>query len=739
MSLFDRLKAFTYNRGAVLPGGTTTIPADNTTDAEDGLSDATRRALRNARNNPTVFSVVDWLANQISTAPMLLRRKLPNGDTEVVEMHELLDLLISPSDFLSGRELLSVSSWDMLIKGQTFWRKDRVRAGLLSSLTFLPAGEVEVIGPRDRDPLITEYKWTVAGSAVPIIYQVDEIVHIRLTPDPLDPKNGLPPLVALARALLLNNKSNDYTSIFLSEIGSAGGFLMPPAEAGVLSEEVAKATRQYIQNEFRGSKRGTLGVLRATMEFIRTAVDPTTAGTRHVYDEVTELICSVFGVHPAILGLGAGNAQSRVGAALTELERAAWNNRVIPLQDTITEQIGRQVLPEFVPEAEVRQWTLGWDRSNVYSLQPDMLREAQRMSVLVNSGIATRYMALDGLNLPADDSDKVLVIRGGTTFVRPEDALAEQERRQQAAQQIAESQQPPSDTDDEDGNGDGQAASQSLVTKTILHLAKTKAVFSDQQRRVLIALARDAEILFDQFSTDLEAAFEDLGERAVEAFWAMEGGEFVLSTRRVVQQKQGPEITQEVNQIMRSLNISSWEQGQLIPAWDGHTLRTLNTTVGTINSTLGLEVNIPDPVSRDILGKGGQRRGLVDFTGQTRTSLFQALEEGRANGEGPFQLARRIRDQVPAGPFPHAGSGYRAQLIARTETAYAQNTSSLEVYKQAGAVFSGVIISDGDYDPACAALNGVTVTFAEFDMIGPIEHPQCVRAIAPALAPEGEG
>ncbi len=73
-----------------------------------------------------------------------------------------------------------------------------------------------------------------------------------------------------------------------------------------------------------------------------------------------------------------------------------------------------------------------------------------------------------------------------------------------------------------------------------------------------------------------------------------------------------------VERVMSGLAFSQWEQGVLIPAWDGHTLRTLNLSVGTVNSTLGLQVNIPDPVRQRILAAGGTRRGLVDIAGQTR-------------------------------------------------------------------------------------------------------------------------
>ena len=190
------------------------------------------------------------------------------------------------------------------------------------------------------------------------------------------------------------------------------------------------------------------------------------------------------------------------------------------------------------------------------------------------------------------------------------------------------------------------------------------------------------------------------------------------------------ELEDLARRILSGLAFNQWEQGVLIPAWDGHTLRTLNLSVGTVNSTLGLQVNIPDPVRQRILASGGTRRGLVDIAGQTRESIFQALRAGSEAGEGIPQLARRIRADVPAGPYQNAGPKYRAQLIARTEVAEAQNLSAYETYR-ASDVYVGVIISDGDEDDLCAEVNGRRMSFAEYEQIGFTAHPNCTRAAAP--------
>ena len=247
-------------------------------------------------------------------------------------------------------------------------------------------------------------------------------------------------------------------------------------------------------------------------------------------------------------------------------------------------------------------------------------------------------------------------------------------------------------------------------------------------------------------------AFEDLGDRAAGAFWVAEGGAGVQALTGLAAYKDGGgalaamvkqdvdenEIAAEVARILQALSITQWEQGVLIPAWDNHTLRVLNTTLGTVNTVLGTSVNIPDPVSRRILELGGTRRGLIDFNEQTREALFRALLEGRSEGEGPIQLARRVRDQVPAGPFPKAGPKYRAELIARTETGFSQNSAAIEIYRQSD-VWTHVLVTDGeDFHEECAVWNGLVLPK---DSVTPdmyLEHPNCTRSFAPiTAAPEG--
>ena len=148
----------------------------------------------------------------------------------------------------------------------------------------------------------------------------------------------------------------------------------------------------------------------------------------------------------------------------------------------------------------------------------------------------------------------------------------------------------------------------------------------------------------------------------------------------------------DVVRILCIMRITEWQQEALIPAYNGHYLRSLNMTVDTVNSFLGLSINLPDTVGRDIVQRGGIRLGLVDFDKQTRDALFNTLAEGRSLGEGPVSLARRIRSQIPKGPWSDVN--IRARVIARTETKFAQNISSIQAYRHSGVV-EGVLAEAG--------------------------------------------
>lgn len=123
---------------------------------------------------------------------------------------------------------------------------------------------------------------------------------------------------------------------------------------------------------------------------------------------------------------------------------------------------------------------------------------------------------------------------------------------------------------------------------------------------------------------------------------------------------------------------------------------------------------------------------LQETTREEVAALIErAIEDAQRSGLGatPFDLGTRVREVV-ADTF----DGYdrwRADRIARTETATAYNSGNLFALRQNG--YMHVRLSDGGPGGCeeCAAVDG-QVWPLERAMAEPIAHPNCRRAWSPA-------
>ena len=187
---------------------------------------------------------------------------------------------------------------------------------------------------------------------------------------------------------------------------------------------------------------------------------------------------------------------------------------------------------------------------------------------------------------------------------------------------------------------------------------------------------------------------------------------------------------------------------RLLEHFEGHAHRVMETTVNTVSNFTGIAVSIPDHAARAIVARGGTHLLSMDIQGQTRKALFKGLAESRAAGHHPSSAATRrlIQRHVTAGRFtkmvgrygrPH-GHIYRAKLIARTETAYAQNQTALAAYESSDAIQQGEIIDNqtGFGDADCIARNGFIGSLAECRLHIAQEHPQGTARVLPVLKPD---
>jgi SPP1 gp7 family putative phage head morphogenesis protein len=261
----------------------------------------------------------------------------------------------------------------------------------------------------------------------------------------------------------------------------------------------------------------------------------------------------------------------------------------------------------------------------------------------------------------------------------------------------------------------------SLLVRELAETALVLAEAAQPGARVVGELRKEQTRLETQMARELDTAFQALGvlvSKAVED----QGGLVIEASR---------EETSRIMAVLAAADVKSWGEKTIGPMIERQWKRVLDSTL-RIMDLHDIKVSKRSKLEKRILKMGGTRKGLVDVLEDTKTALFRSLDRGRAKGMNPREVAKLVQQEVPKGRFVNAGSRYRAELIARTETLEAQRHASLQSY-EASDVVTAVVAFDGDKDDECAARNGTEYTFEEATAQADGTHPNCVLAFGPVV------
>lgn len=245
-------------------------------------------------------------------------------------------------------------------------------------------------------------------------------------------------------------------------------------------------------------------------------------------------------------------------------------------------------------------------------------------------------------------------------------------------------------------------------------------------------LQHRAKALSGQLDREIQGALSELASRAADAY---------LQT---VQKATRPNIRRIVQRALAAINIQAWIQNRLRPILHNHAARVVTDTNRVLNAEVKLEVHIADQEAAQIAAQAGVHLQMADIEAQVRDSITAAIQQGFDRGENPITTARKIREDVPAGRFVHAGSRYRSQLIARNETGTLQRLAAIAAYKSNPNIVA-VRLTDGIYGPprsdaTCIARDGEILPISEADGALPL-HPLCTIGVEPVvrstLPPQG--
>ena len=234
----------------------------------------------------------------------------------------------------------------------------------------------------------------------------EDVVHFRHGIDPKNIRLGLSPLSAVVREIFVDLEASNFSATVLKNMGIPG-LVIAPKNDTQMSDEEAKATKQWIKEQFTGDRRGeplVMGMPTTVSEF---GYSPDKMALSSVRNVAEERVCAALGIPAAIVGFGSGMEQTKVGATMTELRKLAWINGVMPMLNVFAGEIGRIGLTD---QELAKGMRCDFDTGDVVALQDDEKMLADRWNVMVKGAWATRGEARRAVGLEADDSDDVYLV-----------------------------------------------------------------------------------------------------------------------------------------------------------------------------------------------------------------------------------------------------------------------------------------------------------------------------------------
>ena len=670
-----------------------------------------RKEVGNGLDSSVVTAPVMWLQRALPEARLAVRQRRANGTVKDQVEHPMLALIQKPNAFYGDIALWGATILSWAIAGNAYWLILRNRAGRPVELWYVPHWMIEPRTAREGGAFIDHYHYAPGGGET-FRLDVEDVIHFRNGLDPRNLRLGLSPLDGVIREIFADLESSNFVASLLRNMGVPGVVISPKSGAVVATDDV-DATKTWFKQAFGGDNRGGPLVMGAPTDVQPYGFNPQQMNLSEARDVAEERVCACLSVPAAVVGFGAGLQQTKVGATMAELRKLAWHNGVLPMGRQFVDELQRSLLPLYDRDARSSQLEVYWETDDVPALQEDEAKAIERKLKELAGGAITLWDYRTETGREADDSHKV--------YFRPINLIEVPEG--QPGKTIA-TLAPPATPEPDPAADPAEDPALRQAQGERAKGAKAKSgdrATQDEMRRgeaYALTLQRQEKGLSAAFEKALMPQFKRWGEEAAAAALQI----LPIETKSA--------DDDYAARILELLDREPW-RAALTQSYEAHYLEVAKA-VADAAERAGLGAGLPDPAMRAIVASGGKRVGLLDLDKQTREAIFEALAEGRAEGEGVEALAARIAHHVEGGVWNEAE--YRARLIARTETKFAQNISTIEKGKAAGVTH--FMIFDGRFgaprsDPAHIARNGSIVTAIEALEMAEAEHPNGTLSFAP--------
>jgi HK97 family phage portal protein len=401
----------------------------------------------NGSSNSAAVACALWACRAFPEAPVVVYRKLPKNQRELIDNYPLSQLIRRPNPFYSGSLLWHATLAEYIFDGNAYWLKVRNQRGQPIMLWWVPASTMTPKWPDDGTEYISHYEYNPNGDKK-FDYDPKDVVHFRFGVDPANIRKGLSPVKSVLRDIYTDDEAFNFTASILSNLG-VPGLVISPAAGISINQPEADRLKILVKDKFSGDNRGDPLVLGKAGSVTVVGYNPQQMDLGTIHQKVEERISAVMGIPAIVAGLGAGLNRSTF-ANFKEAREAAYESFLIPNWRNFAEEIDTQLLPDFGDPEKLES---GFDISRVRALQEDQDALHTRAGNDYKNGIAT----LDEARIAAGYEP---LGEGGRVFAVPISVVLTPEDQMG----VLPEPQPTADSGNPDSGNSGSDSSNSGVT-----------------------------------------------------------------------------------------------------------------------------------------------------------------------------------------------------------------------------------------------------------------------------------
>jgi len=665
------------------------------------------RSVGDGLEHNVLMSPIMWAGRMFPEGRLCVRVEQDDGEAKTDRGHDMVRLVRKPNPFYDGDALWMATLVSYFIAGEAYWLKVRGAGGRPGELWYAPHWMMTPQG--DEKTFITHYDYS-CGSGMPIPLDPSSVIHFRFGLDPRDPRHGMPPLRPLLQEVFSDSEAAALVSALLRNRGVPGLLISPDKDVSIEPGDGTELS-DYVDDRTSGANRGKALVLTAATKVQQFGFSPSDMDMSALRNVSEERVCAGLGIRAVVVGFGAGLEQTKVGATMKEEVKLSWTGCLLPTQRNMAQTLTNQLLSDFKadPRAEA-----AFDNSEVEALREDRASLTESAARAFTAGIITRARAKAWLSedvLPGDDVYMVPI-----NLIETPVGTSSNDVQSAAAPAAVPPVGSPAPAIPAQGDGGQTAPTKAAPTPGPASGANIKRL-TTMQVRVLRAKDRAFKRWSKKFTGQVKSFLDSMGSDA-ERLWL-----------NIAKDAQDDE---RVGRLMDGLHVEK-RRAELRAMMGQHYVAVHEDNLNTLKD-LGIYTDATDLDQLHILSTGGRRAGMVDLSSAARDKVMEVLAESRSNEMGVTEVAARIRSAISGGPFNDVS--YRAALIARTETRYAQSVSSLSAYKTMEGVDQVMILDArlGPTDAECEAMDGQVVSFEEAQKLMDDEHPNGTRDVVPVFA-----